>query len=80
MPRHKFPSIQEEGIDNYLNRTKSDHNNFGAKMFRFFLSIGLNITALKKLMNMKDSKSVKHWVRLIRTEEHNKAVEQLRDV
>lgn len=82
--RYKPKSIKEEGIDNYLNRTKAKHHGFGAVEYRILklaMKFGLSISTFARIMNV-NRQTISKWLEIdtSKTEEHEKAVEDLRNV
>lgn len=63
--RYKPPSIAEEGIDAYLDRTAGRHNNMSAIQFRRLVLAGVNIANLARAMNVKNRETIKRWLALL---------------
>jgi hypothetical protein len=63
---YKPRSIDEEGIDPYLDRTADKHNGFGAHEFRILYRSGVNVTNLCRAMNVTSRDAVKGWIERIK--------------
>lgn len=58
---HRFKSIKDKGgLAVHLSETRAIHRGFDYKMWRIFRTIGLNTTALAKLMNITFD-TAKEW-------------------
>lgn len=64
MVRYRPISIKEEGLDNYLNRTALQHNNYSAVDFHKMLNLKVNDTNLAKVMGVHRNTIVK-WKSLV---------------
>lgn len=82
-------SIEDEGIDKYLNRTREAHNDFGFNSFSSLVDAGVNKANLMRAMNVKTRDTIDNYIRLYKEHkgrkkecqvERNKVVGSLQDV
>lgn len=59
--RHKPKSLEEIGIENYLESTKGQHGNFGFTEFKRLFDSNVNPTNIAKAFNV-DRRTVNRWI------------------
>lgn len=62
--RYKPPSIKEEGLENYLNRTKALHNNLGYTDFAERVRLNVPKARIADDFNVSDNTIWKTWLPL----------------
>lgn len=86
---YERPSIEREGIDNYLNRTAFEHGGVDFDMFAGFVEREMNIESLKKAMDVRTRETIEKYLRLYKAWKKRqvakqgaaeKAVDELRNV
>lgn len=65
--RYKPKTLEEVGIEKYLNDTVDKHNNFNFSNFKTMFEANVNITNIAKSFNV-DRRTVNNWVVLYEKE------------
>lgn len=86
---YERPSIEREGIDNYLNRTAFEHGGVDWLQFIGFVERGVNTNNLMRAMDLKTRDTVEKYLKLYKAWKKkqipkqisaDKAVDELRNV
>jgi hypothetical protein len=62
--KYRPPSIKEEGLEPYLNRTKAMHNNLGYNDFAERVRLEVSKAKIAKDFNVSDNTIWKTWLPL----------------
>lgn len=62
--RYVPPTIKDEGLESYLNRTKAMHNNLGYDDFAERVRLNVPKTKIAKDFNVSDNTIWKTWLPL----------------
>jgi hypothetical protein len=68
--KYKPPSIEEIGLDIYLDSRKEDHNDFGYHEFMKMVENEVNPTNIAKAFNV-DRRTVIKWVQVYNQDKTN---------